>query len=201
MDGSLLVATQLSSLFPATQAVTVPVETKRTNSPYLPDEESSDLDEHASYSSILHEQTTGTILLRLLDKGLVLELISLSTSEVPPIRFIFPSAVLPSPSVLVWRDSEIHVIAVTVTGSVHRLVLPIGPGYTLWKDNVHSRWASEYLIKNGATELDGIVHVHGCDCVLIGLKNGALLRLETEYTGIENSEGACLIIFLLCSLL
>ncbi|KAK1217352.1 hypothetical protein PQX77_019987 [Marasmius sp. AFHP31] len=188
MDGSLLVATQLSSLFPATQAVTVPVETKRTNTPYLPDEEPSDLNEHASYSSVLHEQSTGTILLRLLDKGLVLELISLSTSEVPPIRFIFPSAVLPSPSLLVWRDSEIHIIAVTVTGSVHRLVLPIGPGYTLWKDNVHSRWASEYLIKNGAAELDGVVHVHGCDCVVIGMKSGALLRLETEYTGMESSE-------------
>ncbi|KAF9268301.1 hypothetical protein L218DRAFT_607126 [Marasmius fiardii PR-910] len=187
MDGSLLVATQLSSLFPATQAVSVPVESRRPNATLPYEDETSDLNEHASLSAILHEESTGTILLRLLDKGLTLELISLSTSEVPPVRFIFPSAVLPYPSVLVWRDSEIHVLAVTVIGSVHRLVLPIGTGYTLWKDTVNSRWASEYLIKNCTEELDGLVHVHGTDSVIIGLKNGTLMRLETEYAGIETS--------------
>ncbi|KAK7060140.1 hypothetical protein VNI00_000904 [Paramarasmius palmivorus] len=188
MDGSLLVAAQISSLFPASQAISVPVETKRPNGSFHNEDEPSDLYEHASCAAVLHSPVTGTILLRVLDNGLTVELISLSTNEVPAIRFIFPSAVLPSPAMFVWEKAELHIIAVTVTGSVHRLVLPIGPGYSIWRDQVPNLWASEYFIKNCAEEFQGLVHVHGTDFIVVGMKNGSLLRLETEYIGADNSE-------------
>jgi len=189
MDGSLLVATQLSSLFPSSQSTAIPISTTRQKIPLPPAHKETDpLAEHATYSSLLHTPTTGTILLRVLHGGLILEIISLST-EVPPIRFVFPAAVLPSPAIFLWESSELHVLAVTTTGSLYRLVITVGSEHELWRDQVGNIWSREYLIKNIAESVEGLVHVQGTHCVAIGLPNGSLLRMETENLGYEDNDG------------
>lgn len=189
MDGKLLIATQLSSLFPSSQITSIPLQTSRQNTPLPPSPKESDPpSEHAAYSSLLNTVVTGTILLRVLHGGLILELISLST-EVSPIRFVFPAVILPSPAIFLWESHELHILAVTATGSLYRLVLPIGRGHQLWRDQVSSNWCREYLIKNTAGVVDGLVQVQGIHCVAIGMHNGSLLRIETEYLGDESSDG------------
>ncbi|KAF8076014.1 nucleoporin Nup120/160-domain-containing protein [Lyophyllum atratum] len=186
MDTGFLVATQLSSLFPS-QATSIPIQTSRQGVP-LPaaPSESDPPAEHATYSSVLQTPVTGTILLRVLHGGLIIELVSLST-EVLPIRFIFPGRVRPSPAMFLWESSELHVLAVADTGSLYRLVIPIGNGRELWRNQAANIWPREYLLKNTEDAKEGLVHVHGTHCVLIGLPNGSLLRLENDYVG-EGSD-------------
>ena len=95
MASHALVATQISSLFPSAHALSLIVQTRRTDIP-LPDESDS---EHASHSNIFYAPSTGTILLRVIHGGHIVELISLS-SDSPPLRFVYPSPVLPHPSLL-----------------------------------------------------------------------------------------------------
>lgn len=188
MSGGLLVATQLSSLFPSTQVTSVPLQTSRRNTPLPPHPTESDPPaEHALFSTILHTATTGTILMRVIHGGLILELISLST-DVPPIRFVFPAAVLSSPAIFLWESYEIHILAVTSVGSLYRLVLP-GSAGKLWHDQVTKNWCREHLIQHIQGDVQGVVHVQGTHTVAIGLTNGSILRLETEYLADENGDG------------
>ncbi|KAF9468851.1 nucleoporin Nup120/160-domain-containing protein [Collybia nuda] len=182
MDGGFLIATQLSSLF-QTQPVSIPLHTARQGVPLPPPPHDSDPPaEHATYSSLLHTPVTGTILLRVLHGGLIIELVSLST-EVPPIRIVFPAVVIPSPAVFLWESSELHVIAVTNVGSLYRVVIPVGMGRELWRDQADNVWPCEYLISNVAGLEEALVHVQGTHCVAIALPNGVLMRLETDYVG------------------
>lgn len=188
MNGGLLVATQLSTLFPSAQVTSVPLQTSRRNTPLpLGPTESDPPAEHALFSTVLHTPTTGTILLRVIHAGLILELISLST-DVPPIRFVFPAPILTSPAIFLWESYEIHVLAVTSLGSLYRLVLPGSTG-KLWHDQVIKNWCREHLIQNIRDAVEGVVHVQGTHTVAIGLNNGSLLRLETEYLGDDNNDG------------
>ncbi|KAF5357582.1 hypothetical protein D9758_007452 [Tetrapyrgos nigripes] len=187
MNGDLLVATQLSSLFPAAQATSITLQTRRLNTPLPSFDEKTTSPEHASHSAVLHTPTSGTILLRVLHGGLIIELISLST-EVQPIRLIFPSAVLPTPAVFLWETDELHVLAATITGSLYRVVIPVAPNFGLWRDTTANAWISEYLIKNCSGDLDGLVHAQGTHCVVIGLPTGSLLRLEVEYLGTDRGD-------------
>ncbi|KAF5393577.1 hypothetical protein D9757_000399 [Collybiopsis confluens] len=182
MDGCLLVGTHLSSLFPQSRASSVYIQTQRLNTPLPSVEKDSDPAEHALYSSVLHTPITGTILLRVLHGGLIIELVSLST-QLQPLRFVFPSPVLLSPAIFLWESDELHLIAVTTTGSVYRAVIPIEGGLEIWRDKAQNIWTSEYLIQNFSDTLEGLVHVQGTHCVAIGLPNGSLMRLETEYSG------------------
>ncbi|KAJ7499350.1 nucleoporin Nup120/160-domain-containing protein [Mycena latifolia] len=187
MDRGLIVAAQLSSLFPSIQATSIPIQTTRHTSslPPLPDASDPPL-EHASYSAVLHTPSTGTILLRVLHGGLILEIVSLSTG-VPPVRFVFPALVLPSPAIFLW-ETELHIVAVTNTGSLYRLVLPIDGGLDLWLHQTANTWTREYHIKNFSGMIDGLVHVQGTHCVVISQSGGSLLRLETEYLGSNGSD-------------
>ncbi|KAJ7122853.1 nucleoporin Nup120/160-domain-containing protein [Mycena epipterygia] len=187
MDRGLIVAAQLSSLFPSIQAISIPIQTTRHTSslPPVPDASDPPL-EHASYSAVLHTPNTGTILLRVLHGGLILEIVSLSTS-VPPVRFVFPALVLSSPAIFLW-ETELHIIAVTNTGSLYRLVLPIDGGQDLWLHQTANTWTREYHIKNFSGTIDGLVHVQGTHCVVISQPSGSLLRLETEYLGSNGSD-------------
>jgi nuclear pore complex protein Nup160 len=188
MNGGLLVAAQLSSLFPPTQVTSVPLQTSRRNTPLPPRPTESDPPvEHALFSTVLHTPTTGTILMRVIHGGLILELISLS-SDVAPVRFVFPAPVLSSPAIFLWESYEVHVIAVTSVGSLYRLVLPGSTG-KLWHDQVTKNWCREHLIQNIRGDVVGVVHVQGVHTVAIGLHNGAILRLETESLGDENHDG------------
>ncbi|KAJ7672857.1 nucleoporin Nup120/160-domain-containing protein [Mycena rosella] len=187
MERGLIVAAQLSSLFPSVQATSIPIQTTRHTSslPPLPDA-SDPPPEHASYSAVLHTPSTGTILLRVLHGGLILEIVSLSTA-VPPVRFVFPALVLPDPAIFLW-ETELHVVAVTNTGSLYRLVLPIDGGLDLWAHQTANTWTREYHIKNFSGNIDGLVHVQGTHCVVVSQHGGSLLRLETEYLGSNGSD-------------
>ena len=188
MSAGLLVAAQISSLFPSAQVTSVPLQTSRRNTPLPPRSTDSDPPaEHALFSTILHTPSTGTILMRVIHGGLILELISLS-SDVPPIRFVFPAAVLSSPAIFLWESYELHVLAVTSVGSLYRLVLPGSTG-KLWHDQITRNWCREHLIQNIRGDVKGVIHVQGTHTVAIGLINGAILRLETEYLGDENNDG------------
>jgi nuclear pore complex protein Nup160 len=189
MIGGLLVAAQLSSLYPVAQVTSVPLQTLRRNTPLPPRRTESDPPaEHALFSTVLHTPTTGTILMRVIHGGLIVELISLS-SDVPPVRFVFPATILSSPAIFLWESHEIHIIAVTSVGSLYRLVLP-GSAGKLWHDQVTKNWCREYLIQHTRGDVEGVVHVQGTHTVAIGMINGAILRLETEYLGDENNNGA-----------
>ncbi|KAJ6538958.1 nucleoporin Nup120/160-domain-containing protein [Mycena capillaripes] len=187
MDRGLIVTAQLSSLFPSIQATSIPIQTTRHASslPPVPDA-SGPPPEHASYSSVLHTPSTGTILLRVLHGGLILELVSLSTS-VSPVRFVFPALVLPSPAVFLW-ETELHIVAVTNTGSLYRLVLPIDGGLDLWLHRTAGARTREYHIKNFSGTIAGLVHIQGTHCVVISQPGGSILRLETEYLGSNGSD-------------
>jgi nuclear pore complex protein Nup160 len=188
MDRGLIVAAQLSSLFPSLQATSIPIQTTRHTSSLPPVPDVSDPPpEHASYSSVLHTPNTGTILLRVLHGGLILEIVSLSTT-VPPVRFIFPALVLPSPAVFLW-ETELHIVAVTSTGSLYRLVLPIDGGVDLWLHQTSNIWTREYHLKNFSGTTAGLVHVQGTHCVVISQPGGSILRLETEFLGSNGSDG------------
>jgi nuclear pore complex protein Nup160 len=189
MHGNLLVATQLSSLFPASQAICITVPTARPNTLLPSAIQDSDLaPEHATRSAVLHTPTTGTILLRVLHAGLILELSSLSTN-VAPLRFILPALALPSPAVFLVDAHELHVLAITTNGSLYRIVIPVGENLSLWRVSYQGVWTKEYLIKNYAGSMSGVVHVVGTHCVAMGLPNGSLLRLDAEYLGTEGLNG------------
>ena len=119
-----------------------------------------------------------------------MELISLST-QAPPIRFVFPVPILPVPAILAAAEQELHLLVVTVTGSLYRLVLPVANPNLLWHDQVATNWCREYIIKTVSDLSRGIVQVQGIHCMTIGLKNGSLLRIESERIGDDTCDGVC----------
>ncbi|KAG6919322.1 hypothetical protein DXG01_007455 [Tephrocybe rancida] len=187
MDTTFLVASQLSSLFPG-QSTSIPLQTSRQGVP-LPTTpgESEPPAEHATHSTILNTEVTGTILVRALHGGLIIEVVSLST-EVPPLRFILPGRLISSPAIFLWESSELHVLAAADTGSLFRIVIPIGTGRELWQNQGANIWHREHLLKNMEGVQEGLVHVQGIHSVLIGLRNGSLLRLENDYGGEDSND-------------
>lgn len=188
MDSHVLVAAQISSLFPPTSATTVVVNTKQKDVPLLPNSES----EHASFADIFYHELSGTILLRVIHDGQVLELVSLST-DAPAIRFIFPATILPNPAIL-WGPSGLHVIAVTSIGSVYRLIIPLSDGMPLWQATPLSAIRiREYEIRGPRGNLDtALAHVQGLYCVAVGFEDGSLLRLDADDVGEESQGGEVL---------
>ncbi|KAI0951956.1 hypothetical protein AcW1_004182 [Taiwanofungus camphoratus] len=181
LDWGVLVASHLSSLFPSSQPISL--ATTQKDIPSLPlKSPSNPSPEHASHASLFYTPTTGTILLRVTHWGRVLELVPL-TQEVPPLRFDFPSPIQPCPSAMIWESQELHIIAVTVTGSLYRIVLSLREGLPSWQPQANRQWYREYVIHNMRESLQGLVQVQGTHCVAIGLPNGSLLRLETECLG------------------
>ncbi|TFK87436.1 hypothetical protein K466DRAFT_663014 [Polyporus arcularius HHB13444] len=184
MEGSVLVASHLSALFPSTQPIPV-YSTQKDISQLPPRNESGHPLEHASYSTLFHTPLTGTILLRVSHGGLMLELISLS-SDIPPLRFDFPAAILPSPSIMLWESEELHVLLATTSGSLWRIVIPVREGAPLWHPNANRRWYREYVIQSGYAQ--GLVQVQGTHCVVISQPGGSLLRLEAEALGGDTTD-------------
>ncbi len=190
MEGEILVAAQLSSLYVPTQAHHVQVPTaKATDFPVSADPNFPA--EHAVYSTVLQSTQTGTFLLRVLHEGLILELISLSM-DILPIRFVLQSPVQSAPGLFLWEDQELHIIALTHAGSLHRLIIPLRENQDLWKNELSNISTREYLVKAYADGVKGVVYVHGTHCVAVGLENGALLRFDTEYSGATGSTGESL---------
>lgn len=196
MDTSLLVSTHVSSLYAPAQLVTIPLDTIRRDAPLAPSPTDSDPpEEHATYSSTFHSETTGTLVLRLIHGGLTLELVSLTT-DIPPIRFGFPAVVLSAPGIFLYAEQELHILAVTAAGSLFRLVLPVGGGIRWHVEQLRGNWYREYIVKSAGGECEGVVHAQSTHCVMIGLPNGALLRLETDAMGDDAHDGQSSIGFL-----
>ncbi|OBZ71769.1 hypothetical protein A0H81_08208 [Grifola frondosa] len=182
MSGKLLVASHLSALFPSPHPITI-FSTQKEFVKLLARNDSTP-PQHASYSMLFHTPETGTILLRVSHGGLMLELLSLST-ELPPLRFDFPAQILPSPSIVMWGSEELHVLAVTVVGSLYRIVLPVRADAPLWQSesDPNRRWYREYVIQHPRPDLKGVVQVQGPYCVALSMPNGSLLRLDAEQLG------------------
>lgn len=133
------------------------------------------LPEHATETSVLCDPQAH-ILLRVIQDRRTIELISLS-SEISPIRFIFPAPVLPSPAV-VYDNDEVHVIACTTAGSVFRLVFPLPD---LWNTQYMAKdWREEYHLRHPTSNLLGPVHVKEAGCLFIALKDGNILQLDAS---------------------
>lgn len=189
METTVLVATHLSSLYASTQGTIVTLPTARRSAPLASRLADSDPPaEHASHSSVFHSETTGTIVLRVIDGGLAIELISL-TSDIPPVRFVFPDTILPTPGIFLSASQELHILAVTTTGSLYRLVLPVPGGVKWHPEQLRGNWCREYIIKHGSGILEGLVAIQGTHCVVVGHPNGVMLRLETEVLGDDANDG------------
>lgn len=186
-----LAATHLSPLYPPPQATTLVVSTKQTNAPLPTLTADADLPlEHATYSQISDSPSTGSILMRLIHGGLILELIPL-TRKANPLRIVFPEVVLPYPSLTLWDHQELHVIAVTSIGSLFRVVLPISDGEVVWHNlSAPRKWWREYVVARlqGNTSR-ALVKVQGGDCVAISLPDGSLLRLDIRVLGNDTDDG------------
>jgi nuclear pore complex protein Nup160 len=142
-------------------------------------DESEGLVEHAEYATTMHAHDAGTVLLRVLDSGHMLELCALE-SGMRPVRFAFSSRIALQPALVMLGIAELHVLVVTINGSLFRLrfVLP-----NLWTSS--ERWISEYHIHSLDAPIDGPVHAPEVGVVFIGLNDGGVLRLTAKMHGLE----------------
>ena len=197
MTGRLIVASQVSSLFTPSQATSVVLRTKQTHTP-LPNSttDSDPPPEHAIYANVFHSSLTGTILLRLLHGGLIVELISLS-HDVPPLRIIYPASVVPSPSVVLYNSRELHVMAVISNGSLFRVVIPLHQDGTLWNTfTTNHEFSREYVISKLKGETQGsLVSVQDAHSLVVGLPDGSLLRIEARRVANENEDGRKIVVY------
>ena len=186
MVAHIIVSAQISSLFPSAHAISTVLTTRRTDVP-LPNESDS---EHASDATVFHTSTTGTILLRVIHGGHIVELISLDTDE-PPLRFVYPSPVLPHPALLL-DDEDLHLMAVTQSGSLFRVVIPLNRSGHVW----HAASSNSFGIRERivarvkGSVIPQLAHIQGLQTVIIGISDGSLLKLETERIGNDGEDGA-----------
>lgn len=185
----VLISTHLSDVYSPLRTDSISISTSKPHVPFPPrasdDEPPS---EHAQYASFFHSVQTGLILLRLIHNGLILELVSLST-ETSPVRFVFPYTVLPNPAVVLWETRELHIIAVTASGSLYRLVLPLQTPQQLWSTHMVNNWCREYHLKYTQEHLQALVQVQGTHTVALGLPDGSLIRLDAETIGDKTTAG------------
>ncbi|PPR02464.1 hypothetical protein CVT24_002013 [Panaeolus cyanescens] len=188
MNNQIIVSTHFSSLNSPPPSSFV-VQTDSQNFYNLTNSHFHDIPpEHAIISSVLNSSTTGTIVQRLIHGGLILEILPL-LSHIPPLRIVFPALVLPTPSLFLWEDIELHILAVTELGTLHRIVIPI-EGVDLWQRQTDRIWTREYLIQHSVpqTLAKSYVHAHGPYSLAVTLPNGALLRLEADTMAYDGQE-------------
>ncbi|GJJ16272.1 hypothetical protein Clacol_010568 [Clathrus columnatus] len=178
MARTILASVHVSSIYPPSHGLLIPIDTVRRDIP-LPEIDPDTLQEHASYGSTFSSPETGTIFIRIIHGGLILELITLSTGKAT--RFAFPAPILPAPTILLHQLSEVNVFVVTTSGSLFTLMFPV-----LTEENVPifdvsstNGWCKEYVINTPAEDLEGPVHVKDIDCVVISLSKGRFLRLDS----------------------
>jgi nuclear pore complex protein Nup160 len=191
MNSQLLVAAHLSSVFHSSTHVTthaVPTSRRDIPLPPLPNNPSSPND-HASFSSVSHTSITDHVLIRIIQGGLVVELISLS-KPAAPIRFVFPATVLPSPALVVHAENEVHLLAVTSVGSLYRIVLPLHDGSQLWNGPLGRSWCREWCIRKLVVNQPQLVHVQSSSCVAVALSSGSYIRLDADGVSANSGEVA-----------
>ncbi len=186
----LLISTHLSDIYSPFQTDAFSVQTSKSHVPFPPTPQDDHPPiEHAQHASFFHSVQTGVILLRLIHDGLIVELVSLST-ETPPIRFVFPYTVLPNPALVLWESRELHILTVTASGSLYRLVIPIQSPQQLWSTSMVNNWCREYHLKNAQDSLQALVHVQDPHTLVLALTNGSLIRLDAETIGDKVTAGA-----------
>lgn len=191
MANRILVGAHLSSLYSPEHIRVVTVNSSRRNIPLPPPRTESDPPtEHCLHASTFYSQETGTIYIRLLHDSTVLELLTL-TNDAKPIRFLFPSPVIPAPSIGII-GSELHILALTYAGSLYRLTLPCRPP-RLWSEPSIPDWQYEYHLKNPQVLSNAVVQVQDIDTVFVGLANGSLLRLTCN---VSDDRECCIVLLL-----
>jgi nuclear pore complex protein Nup160 len=185
---NFLISTHVSSLSTALTPLSTVIRTTRQQLPLPhPLDHNNIPAEHAIFASVIDAEATGTVLLRLIHGGLIVELVSLST-DVQPLRLIFPSVLLNNPAVFL-EDQELHVLAVTEFGSLYRVIVPL-QDRDLWKNQAENVWPKEYMIKDFPQNTRGcFVQAQGIYCVAISIPNGSLLRLDVDSLGYDGHEG------------
>lgn len=178
-EQDFLVSTSLSSFY-SQQPISVSICASGELPPPSNTSVSDVHPEHASFSAVLTTFTHGTIVLRLLHGGAIVELMSLP-SQVTPIRFLFPAAVLPNVGLFSVEPDALHVLAVTSTGSLYRLAISLDED-SLWQNQGDGLRVQEHIIANFPEVQRPLVHVEGVDAVTIALPNASLLRLEVGST-------------------
>lgn len=179
MERLSLVASHLSSVFASSAHVaTHAVPTSRRDIP-LATTNSDIPDGHALHSSFSHTRTGGDVLIRIVQGGLAVELVSLSTS-VSPIRFLFPAPIVPTPSLVHWED-QLHLLVLTSVGSLFRIILPVYENGLLWNEPLRKDWCREWNVRKLGGVEPKIVHVQDSITVAIGLSTGGFVRLESDF--------------------
>ena len=187
MEKLKLVASHLSSVFASSSHVTThAVPTSRRDIP-LATTNSDIPDGHALHSSFSHTSTGGDVLIRIVQGGLAVELVSLSTS-VSPIRFLFPASVVPTPSLVSWNE-QLHLIVLTSVGSLYRIILPIYEDGLLWHEPLRKDWCREWHVRKLGGSEPKIVHVQNSTTIAIGLDGGGFLRLNSDFVDDETYAG------------
>lgn len=184
MDKFVLAASHLSAVFASSAHVpTHAVITARRDIPLAV--ALSDIpDDHASISSLFHSQETGHVLIRVVQGGLAVELVSLSYN-VSPIRFVFPAVVVPNPS-LSTHNGRVYLIVVTVVGTLFKINVPCYSVDKLWHEPLPKNWCKEWQIKRLGSVEPKLVHVHDAHDVAIALSTGGYLRLGSKDSDISD---------------
>ncbi|KAF8574446.1 hypothetical protein K439DRAFT_1399027 [Ramaria rubella] len=178
MARSILASVHISSIYSTSQTYNVPIDTSRRDVP-IAEVDQDVLLEHASFSSVFSSDSTGTIFLRVIHGGLVLEIIPVSIGR--RIRFSFPAPIIPSPAILLHQLSELRIFVVTESGSLFTLTFPLSEAENIAVFDVTPptpTWCKEYLITSPADELEGPVYIKDIDCILVALNKGRFLRLD-----------------------
>lgn len=191
MNPNIVLSAHLSSLFASGALVNaIVVPTARRDLPLSQSNRHAIPDGHASHSSLFYHPLTGRILLRVVQGGLAVELVSLSAS-VPPIRFVFPAPVLPTPSLIVWQETHLHIVAVTTVGCVHRIILTISDESQLWHGHMRKDWCREFQLTRFSLSQISLCYIQDFHTVILGLKNGGCIRLFSDFIDDEQCDGEC----------
>lgn len=177
MARTILASVHVSSVYAPSNATVISIDTARQDIP-LSEADPNVLQEHASFASTFTSEETGTIFVRVIHGGLILELITLSTGKIT--HFTFPAPILPAPAVLLHQLSELYIFAVTTSGSLFTLNFPVSTEESIPVFDVPSTtgWCKEYIINTPAEDFEGPAHVKDIDCVVVGLSKGRFLRLD-----------------------
>ncbi|EJU06460.1 hypothetical protein DACRYDRAFT_113162 [Dacryopinax primogenitus] len=174
MASLLLSTAHLSNIYPISQPITVP--TTQSGLALLPDPAThrTEADLASSASSHLWPEI-GRVLARVVNDRRTLELTHLS-SDCPPIRFLLPSRALGNPGVAFEQQtSSLHVLILTEANSLYRLNFPAPALFNTAP--LPRNWCKEYVVKS-VLEGDGPVSLMDMSTVLIGLRDGGVLKLD-----------------------
>ncbi|KIY45981.1 hypothetical protein FISHEDRAFT_76214 [Fistulina hepatica ATCC 64428] len=177
---SLIVSAHVPSFAAVGSATSILVQTESSNNAMPAPGPPADDDfpaAHATWASIFDFPETGSILARVIQDDMTLELVSLRSSVIPK-RFKFATKIIPSPA-LFYGDRTLHVIVATESGFVCHIYQPMSDE-RFWMDDEGSS-SNHDLSPNYL--LSRVVCVLSVELMVFGLANGSLLRLHYRGVG------------------